>query len=623
MHRPKHRQWQFERSLLEAVEVGSLEIAQLLAKHFGDCSVSRRVVIVAASCGLTEVLAWMDEWGCDIEWCADAVSDAIRNGFFELANWLQGKLSPISADQLRFRLPEWAKLAADKGNLDMVKQICERLMERNANGNLCYSQQRVDLWGVVRCATDSGHFHILQWMMDEPNRKVLLYELCGQEIEGTSGVDLASAADRGDIDVIAWLVEHYPKYCITSHAVYNAAQKGYLDILRLLISAPIKIRPIPMGPNVFAVSAGLAARYGHLDIVKFLQTEGYPFYKAMEQAAENGHLEIVKWLHDNTSHSCSTDAMDGAASNGHLDVVKWLHDNREEGCTTRAMDGAAGQGHLEVVQWLHENRTEGCTASAMDEAARAGNLEMIVKWLHDNTSHSCSTAAMDDAASNGHLDVVKWLHDNREEGCTARAMDGAAGQGHLEVVQWLDENRTEGCTASAMDEAARAGNLEMVKWLHFNRSEGCTTTAMDSAAGNGHLDVVKWLHSNRMEGCTTEAMDLAAENNHLEVLKWLDQNRTEGFTAEAMHQAVCCGNFEVLQWLFSRRPDLFVASLMNDAVSYGRFDIVWFLYQNHCECSSIEFLKKALWDREGFAEWAYTHHRQEFERNIAEPLFAD
>ncbi len=97
-------------------------------------------------------------------------------------------------------------------------------------------------------------------------------------------------------------------------------------------------------------------------------------------AARNGHMEVVKWLHNN-GKSYSTRAMDLASRYGHLDVVKWLHYNGKR-CTTNAMDWAAENGHLDVVKWLHNNRKR-CTNDAMDWADENGHLD-VVKFLYNN-----------------------------------------------------------------------------------------------------------------------------------------------------------------------------------------------------------------------------------------------
>lgn len=55
-----------------------------------------------------------------------------------------------------------------------------------------------------------------------------------------------------------------------------------------------------------------------------------------DMAVAYGHLSLLPHVTGFTAR-----AMDLAARHGHLDVVKWLHENRSEGCTTDAMDLAA------------------------------------------------------------------------------------------------------------------------------------------------------------------------------------------------------------------------------------------------------------------------------------------
>ena len=62
-------------------------------------------------------------------------------------------------------------------------------------------------------------------------------------------------------------------------------------------------------------------------------------------AAAHGHVRLLPHVTGFTAR-----AMDLAARHGHLDVVKWLHEKPPEGCTTYAMNWAAAFGHLDVVK---------------------------------------------------------------------------------------------------------------------------------------------------------------------------------------------------------------------------------------------------------------------------------
>ena len=224
--------------------------------------------------------------------------------------------------------------------------------------------------------------------------------------------------------------------------------------------------------------------------------------KCVTACCEHGNVEVLTWLFSETKKRnvkiTARHLIDVAAKHGHLDVIKFLHFTHQENvsaeevCTFYAMNWAARNGHIDVVEWLHVNRKEGCTIDAMDWAAERGHLH-VVEWLHENRTEGCSSGAMSMAAIFGHLDVVKWLHNNRKEGCSRYAMNWAAEYGHLHVVEWLHINRSEGCTTDAMDLAAEYGHLDILQFLHENRTEGCTEKAKSSAERNNRHHVLDWL----------------------------------------------------------------------------------------------------------------------------------
>merc|ERR1711934_1185224 len=83
-------------------------------------------------------------------------------------------------------------------------------------------------------------------------------------------------------------------------------------------------------------------------------------------AAGEGHLDVLKWLR---SEGCpwNVGACNSAAGEGHLECLKWL---RSEGCPwdARACAGAALDGHLDVLQWAIDN---GCPYVVTDRTRRA------------------------------------------------------------------------------------------------------------------------------------------------------------------------------------------------------------------------------------------------------------
>ena len=104
-----------------------------------------------------------------------------------------------------------------------------------------------------------------------------------------------------------------------------------------------------------------AAHSGSLEILKYLQTQtqfrggNECFWSAWScyYAAQNDHLEILKYLHEN-GYPWNIDACYHAAMKGHLDILKYLHEN---GCRwdTCVCAYAVENGHFEILKYLHEN----------------------------------------------------------------------------------------------------------------------------------------------------------------------------------------------------------------------------------------------------------------------------
>ena len=71
----------------------------------------------------------------------------------------------------------------------------------------------------------------------------------------------------------------------------------------------------------------LAAEYGHLHILKFLEEYNYDFKNdsACDEAARNGDLMMLEWLINN-GYPFDIGICMCAASGGHINIIKWLMD---------------------------------------------------------------------------------------------------------------------------------------------------------------------------------------------------------------------------------------------------------------------------------------------------------
>ena len=354
--------------------------------------------------------------------------------------------------------------------------------------------------------------------------------------------------------------------------------------------------------------ASLAAKHGHLDVLKELRDQ---HGCAMNEdhfkfAAGNGHMDVLTWLYDiKAPWDVWTCAF--AAQSGYLSVLKWLrargapwdsytaawaarYKHRhiieyvwEEGgpLNMDLLTSAAEAGDLGVLSWATEalelpwhkfvcseaaehNRIEvlrfaragGCPwdEETCENAAREGHLD-VLKWARaQDPPCPWNWRTCAEAAAGGHLDVLKWCRAQtppcpwNEDTCSE-----AAEGGHLEVLKWARSEdppcpfSLDGATFSL---AAKGGTVEMLQYLW---SEGCPlnhySTAFAAVAGN--LDNLKFLCGVCKAPISSFVAMKAAEGDHLEVLKWLRESLDPPcpWNASACTGAAEAGSIEILAYL--------------------------------------------------------------------------
>ncbi len=251
------------------------------------------------------------------------------------------------------------------------------------------------------------------------------------------------------------------------------------------------------------------------DPIEFLYTSVMAeedFSLAIHIAAKNGHLDVVKYLVDHGFDSATLDeegrsALHWAANNGHAETVEFLC--RQEGIdlnhanlnSDTALMMAANNGHAETVEFL-------CGQEGIDinQANQAGNTALIL------------------AANNGHAETVDFLcgqegidlnHAN-QYGNTALMM--AAYEGHRATVELLcgqtgiDVNHATQRGITALMMAAARGHTVTVELLcrqegiELNSATHQGYTALMMAAGRGHTVMVELLC--RQEGIELNHADL-------------------------------------------------------------------------------------------------------------------
>ena len=256
-----------------------------------------------------------------------------------------------------------------------------------------------------------------------------------------------------------------------------------------------------------------------------LEIEDHNGQTALNIAARNGHLEIVKLLID--YNFPESDLASGGAGSGNLMDVN--HADRDGWTPLRS---ASWGGHTEVVKLLISN--EGCAIDRADKegrtalraAAWSGN-EDIVKILiaagaNVNSIDKQGRTSLIAASYMGHYDIVEILLDNQADvnhtdldGRNALCVAALCGStGYSKVISTLLEHgantdQTDNEGMSPLLVSSFEGNGEICELLLENGADPdlgdhLGRTPLWAACTSGHANVVKLL---LFWGCGIDCMD--------------------------------------------------------------------------------------------------------------------
>lgn len=161
-----------------------------------------------------------------------------------------------------------------------------------------------------------------------------------------------------------WLV------CCDCRSLHDAARNGHRACLDVHIGTFIG-KPLPWGLS------SLAARHGHIDILKCLQLKRY-FWDTLTapEAAAAGHLACLQFLLLNAATLTTLQYVwHCAASNGQLEVMKWLNVQGHPGIQSAAAAAAYGC-QLECLNWALEQCPER-SDSVCIQAMSSGSLACL------------------------------------------------------------------------------------------------------------------------------------------------------------------------------------------------------------------------------------------------------
>lgn len=222
----------------------------------------------------------------------------------------------------------------------------------------------------------------------------------------------------------------------------------------------------------------------------------------MEWALVYGDLQTLIWTHEQLGCMYTRSyPMDIAAKHGHLDIVRWLYEKRYNPYGKEIsvsghnlFDLLAREGQLHIMQWLDENITRDVEVDAREKqlAIQNGYLDKFT-WLHKDRISGCSRDSTLWAAGNGHLHVLQWLCDHKNMVPENDVIYDAIFGGHFSVVEWLYVHKKVPLPINAILAAFNRGYIDLATWLYRRSSK----LQIDFAYLHGDEFSTEWLSNLR------------------------------------------------------------------------------------------------------------------------------
>jgi len=263
---------------------------------------------------------------------------------------------------------------------------------------------------------------------------------------------------------------------------------------------------------------------------------------AMDYAARGGHLNIIRWL-QSKGVNLGASACNGAAWGGHLDLIITFEKEGVEGRDVLFWCIIGGQLEtLKKLQGRGYDMIQSMCDCACEMAAEKGYVDML-KYLIEELGYFCDTSSFIQAAIYGHMDTMKYLIENKHTPSLLDDLDiiGAAVQyGQFEATKYLLEDGFP-VNEFVMHQASLGGNLNIVKYLH---EYGCP---WDSSVYSGNLEIMEYAYE---EGCpfTEYVCDFVAQRGDMKALEFLREHGCPWWS-NAVTEAYDANEFETVLYL--------------------------------------------------------------------------
>ncbi|KAL7746335.1 hypothetical protein RI367_008343 [Sorochytrium milnesiophthora] len=385
--------------------------------------------------------------------------------------------------------------------------------------------------------------HLLLVKLWQSTDHAIVRWLVANRAEGVSFKSWTIAAERGWLDVIAYLHEHHGMDPVAAieHLVQHGTEDDWSQfdplnvpkarLLQLNAAAATldMYRAVyPHFPRSIQQEAIIAAALnGSLGLIRLLPHRQFD-RKVVRAATRSGNLELVKYLHDGCFHPSGDRGCSGQAGCAHgggsrgvanirhvdpsdpgnLDITVGMYlvqaatvQDMKRGLPAtlrrvtpygRDLRQLGNRCWLTAKHLLHKE-TGDKQLDALCDVAGCTRIKLIHRLVPDALLHSPGRLPLN-SAREAHPTEPRpreLLHACITDDDIAWGIRTAAARNRLPLVEYLCEERPEQDVASALAAAVEKGNLEIVKFLHPRCPTGCSESAVREALDLKHWDVLK------------------------------------------------------------------------------------------------------------------------------------
>lgn len=277
-----------------------------------------------------------------------------------------------------------------------------------------------------------------------------------------------------------------------------------------------------------------AVRYGHFELVKFLEKLGASDWNQSLINSIKGNRDIL--IQYFISKNAPSDDLDYvaittiAAKQNRLDIINYVIERTEPECRYEIMDagliGATKSNNLDLVKYFIEH---GATdfENALYTAAWTNNRDLIDLFMKLG-AHNWDLG-MRGAARGNHPDLINFFVDLGGDYDWVEALLESATIGNLTLVKFFVGKCVNNKNfQQVLTDAAYGGHLDIVEYLtDFFRSilstekfQSLLTKALVSASYNGFSDVIKYILDQGVVINLDDAIKIAKSRGEIELVEY-------------------------------------------------------------------------------------------------------